>query len=179
MSTIDLSHMSDAQLGAMVRASLLASTAKAVPAGRAKVAKATAAKAAKAKKLAVADAAERASGSYQLPGYTVGDIEIPTLDMRAEVLTETAPAKVRSPYNKALFRTGAAILTREATWAELAETHRRLVPTQPSPTEASTPTVQLAVELDANAVLSQIQALMSVLGIDQDAAIAKLIEIGV
>lgn len=63
-----------------------------------------------------------------LAAFEVKGVEVPALDL-SEVtdMTTVVPAKQRSPYNKALFRTGGTILTAdEATYEAVAKVHERL-----------------------------------------------------
>lgn len=66
---------------------------------------------------------------WKLDAFTIHGIDVPALDM-SEVpkdLNEVAPATLRSPYNKALHRSGETILGKDACFGEIAAAHSNLL----------------------------------------------------
>lgn len=130
--TVTLSHLSDAELGSMVRTAIVNVTAAEMPGAITKVLTARDEQATDVIALHKAEQAERrCDPAFVLRGFTIGQeikVHIPLLDLRDKPLGETVPAAVRSPYNKARYRVGInSVLDPEVTtWRDLAEQHRAL-----------------------------------------------------
>lgn len=128
MNTISLATMTDAEIGAIVRAGMEAAVAEVVPASRTKAQK-KAKKDRKAEKVAMEEARVVRQGSTPLAEIVVGTtLTVPALDL-SEVtsLDETMPGTMRSPYNKARYRLEQSpALDKDTTFAQLAVEHLRL-----------------------------------------------------
>ena len=179
---MNLSTISDAELGRLVRASLTVSRANNAPAARAE---------AKAILAEIAGEQDRIKGvtGEVLAGFTVGTQDIPTLDMSSAGLDEVAPSKIRSPYNKARYRLGTTeLLDQELTWAGLAVEHKRLaklaaIKAEPKPPIDGRGVINdrgmLAVVLDPEAKAKQhakVNTLAEVLGITKAQAAKRVAE---
>jgi hypothetical protein len=171
-NVVHLSQLSDAELGRMMRSGLLTLVVEQLPEARAKLTQAKAEQEANTAALRESERVERAG--YLLPGFTIRDVEVPELDLRASdlSLTEIAPAKIRSPYNRARFRLGLTEpLATEATWQMLATEHKRLAVAARH--VQSAPRRTLAATLDETQ-RAKVDALIRVKGISQEAARALL-----
>lgn len=191
---INVSHLSDAELGRMVRAALLTLVVDELPAAMADVLGMRVEKAIDVVALRDDERAERASNpQYVLTGFVAGTLTVPTLDLRDVNLSEVAPSKRRSAYNRARYRLGTPeVMNAEATWQDLAVEHARLAtldvkpltadePATPAaaPATPATPKVAVVVvaKLDKDEKAKQVAALAEVLGISKKEAKAKLAEL--
>lgn len=166
----DLSTMTDAELGAAVRASLMAATASPAPAQRERIHAAREAMEADAR---AARLAERA-GLAALPGFICKGVEVPALDVPALDLGEVAPARMRRPYNQARHRLHLEPLGTQTTQGHLVAEHRRLADmAQTAPVlaaEVSPATPSVATTSDQ----TRMSALVAVLGVDETTAASIL-----
>lgn len=126
---IDINKVTDAELGADVRAALLSNAEVTVERER-KKAKAKDEK--KGKKGHAERKAEIARiQAIETPPFVVGDLEVPSLEMDEVTSLDVAvPAGVRSTYNKAMHRleaTKGRLLPKDATYAQAIEVHLELV----------------------------------------------------
>lgn len=187
VTAINVSNLTDAELGRMMRAALLSVRVDQAEAARSTVAAARADQAADRQALLAQEQSERrVDPAFLLPGFNVGDLEIATLDLRDKALGEVVPSKVRSPYNKARFRLGVKeVLDPETTcWRELGVAHKQLAQlaiSRPGYTgtkldEVSAPAV-LVAEIDPDAKAKKVAALATVLGISKKAARARMAEL--
>lgn len=122
----DIDEVSDAELGAVFRASIKARMAEKI---RATTPAVLAQRAKQEAEQATAITEEQAERKGKvLPGFTVGTHLVPDLDLSVVTnLQEVVSAKTRSPYNKALYAQGQDLLDPEsATYAVLADLHPRL-----------------------------------------------------
>lgn len=104
MPKINLTDLTDAELGALMREQLLAQVEADAPAKQ-KAAKAKKAKGEKAAAKAAKAERDQRKAAKPLPAFTYGNhVDVPALDL-SEVtsLDEVVPATLRSPYNKARF----------------------------------------------------------------------------
>lgn len=191
---VTLSHLSDGELGRMMRAALLTLVVDELPDALAEVlGRRNEAQADREALLAQEQAERQIDPSLRKAGFVVGTLTVPDLDLRDVTLGEVAPAKARSAYNRARYRLGMKeVLDPETTtWSDLAAEHVRLaamVPAQAQPTKAKKPKKakdMTPVEVPAApkvAVLAQIEpdrkakiaALSSVLGITKKEAAKRI-----
>lgn len=121
---MDLSGMSDAELGAILRADMLARAAADLPAKRKKAKDKQAKAEAKTAKGIKQRQSERKG--MVLEAFMVGTLEVPTLDLtEVEDLNEMVSTTLRSPYNKARFR----LAGERPLWAPKDEDEDGYVPT--------------------------------------------------
>lgn len=169
-ANLDLETIPDAKLGRMVKDGLRKDKAKNLPKKNAKAKT----KAAKKEKVQVkAKKAERKDLSdLVLPEIVVSaTLSIPALDLSTiNSLDEVVNATTRSPYNKARFGGGIgpkeSLDTKETTWADLAEEHRRIGAIvagkgEAKPTKQAKPAKSkklLAAEVDVDARLATLMA---------------------
>lgn len=170
---IDINDLTDAELGAAVRAEMTAQAEAEVKPKRDKAAKQAKVerKAAKAAKRAERKAITAVG---VLPAFDVQGAHVPALDVSAvEDLNEVPPKDVRSPYNKALYRLGEPLLSTKdepglgaeaCTYATLIEVHQRLACQVPAePVTPAEPKAQIAAPIDLDE--RKIQALQDTLGV--------------
>ena len=71
---------------------------------------------------------KRKGSSKSLGAFVVKGVEVPALDLSEQTSLDEAPSpKVRSPYNKALYRLGEPLLDKETcTYRDLRKVHKRL-----------------------------------------------------
>jgi hypothetical protein len=191
-NVVNLSHLTDAELGRLMRAGDLSLVVDQLPEARARIADAKSERAAQDAALLKAELDARSDADL-LPGFTVGRVEVPALDLRMVNLAEVSSAIARSPYNKARYATGTELLGLDTTWSQLADEHRRLAPsagptiivTAPKGTGAPvrvTPVPLHQQEVIPNAVLTdtqiiKVKALARVKGISEAAALTLLAEL--
>lgn len=126
MTIIDIDTIPDAELGALLKKTMRAEIAEALPVLRAEALRIDLEAAKVDDKQAEAD---RKANRKVLGAFTVGDLEVPALDLRDLTdLNEVAPAVIRSPYNKARKRlTQEGPLDKETTtYGRLAAEHKIL-----------------------------------------------------
>ncbi len=175
-SEVNLSSLSDAELGRMMRAALLSVVVDELPPAMAEVLGKRKADALDRQALLDDERAERRDNpSYLLPGFTVGSIVVPDLDLTDKSMGEVVPAKVRSAYNRARYQLGTKeVLDRElTTWQMLAAEHTRLAAHDGAKAIASQPVAAPAARPDP-AVEAKVAALVKVLGITEEAARARV-----
>lgn len=125
VAQIDLSALSDAEIGAEVRRKLLTEAE-----AKAKAKRPKAKKVKRAREVLNAiehkEARKALTDLEGLEAFTVDDLEVPALEVFA--LDEVAPTEVRSFYNKARWRLAkeSGTLGKETTFAQLVDEHRRL-----------------------------------------------------
>jgi hypothetical protein len=169
---MDLDNMSDAELGAIVRQQMKDAKVPTVVENKPKVEKARKQKAAAEKAEVAKEQVARKDRIF--PGFEVGNLEVPTLDLSEIVSLDEAPSAVqRSPYNKARFRLTkeSPLDPEETTYRTLMEEHQRLATlAQEKPVKAAKPKVE-AIAVDVKPDDSaKVAALAKVLGISKKQA---------
>jgi hypothetical protein len=179
---MDLSNMSDAELGAMVRQQMQAAKVETIVAAKPEVEEKRKAEAKETEKAIKKEQAARPMRVFA--GFMVGtSLEIPTLDLSdVSSLDEAPSAKERSPYNKARFRLTkeSALDPEETTYRLLMEEHLRLqgieaervkaVPKAEKPKKAKAKKVKaVVVDIDPEEN-AKVTALASVLGVSEKKA---------
>lgn len=170
---IRLSNLTDATLGRMVRAGLLAIHLDGQQ-GRIEQARQVAQKRQERDVALLArqrQEMDEQPGLFALGAVQIKDVLVPALDVREKVLGEVVPGVVRSPYNRARHRLGEGLLDPETTtWEVLRVEHLRLTEVAATlPTKASmqASTVQISALLDESALVARqrkVQALIDNLG---------------
>lgn len=190
---VDLNGYTPPQLAALIERAtdIMRTKAEDALAPRVKAAIAAAAEA-DAKDQGLLEVHRESRSGYVLPAFTVKEVEVPALDL-SEItdMSMVMPAKQRSPYNKALYRTGSPIVEADkATYEEMAKHHEALREVagyaalaksegkgkKPKGKKAEAVKITAAVEPKAKAKFSkaQVAALAEVRGISKGEARALL-----
>lgn len=175
---MDMNTLSDAELGATIREQMQAEKAKQVKAAKPKVDKKRKAKKEKVK--ADVKAEQQARKTRVLAGFTLGNVEVPTLDLtNVSSLDEAPSAKERSPYNKCLFRAKETILDPEVTtYRTLMDLHERFAgeagEAKPKKKGKKKQAVAVVADLNPTEDAKKVTALAKTLGISEKKA-CKLI----
>lgn len=177
---VDLTELSNAEfseLALKARDHMIAEKEAALPAKRKKAKKKEAKRIAKDEAMKVREREER---NRVLPGFTIHKVEVPALDLSEQTSLNEAPSpKVRSPYNKALHRSGEPLLDPETTtYAVLVKTHEYLFGMKPTKEQVkAVKGKRVAAQLEPD-TKAKIAAYAEVMGISEKKAGKRLQALG-
>jgi len=176
--SVDLSKLTDAELGRMVRQGLISVVMDTAEANRNAAIAAKAAKEKEAQALRTAER-ERHQGAKPLAGFTIDTVTVPELDVASLDLNATTTTKQRSPYNQARHRLGEVALDPEFTLgSDLIVEHLRLAEIAPrhKPAKRSrkaTKDAQIAAALDEQRQ-AKVAEVMAITGLSEAQVLAVL-----